>query len=149
MAGSGRNLELRFMFSDNLYVCSSLYLSKAEVDTLSTQDGWAWISWWFMSLQHFSHLPRSSPTRGAVRKGQGRMAAWGKACQAPVLQSPASCCTQTHHPPPRASPLPWRNLALVSQITSVQAMNLAGPFSGRWKLPNTWSSLTHEVAEVL
>lgn len=41
--------EVLILSSDNLCVCSCLYLSRAEVETLSTQNGWAWVSWWFMS----------------------------------------------------------------------------------------------------
>lgn len=41
--------EVLILSSDNLYVWSCLYLSRAEVDMLSTQNGWAWVSWWFMS----------------------------------------------------------------------------------------------------
>lgn len=36
--------EVLILSSDNLDVCSCLYLSRAEVETLSTPNGWAWVS---------------------------------------------------------------------------------------------------------
>lgn len=41
--------EVLILSFDNLDICSCLYLSRAEVETLSTQNGSAWVSWWFMS----------------------------------------------------------------------------------------------------